>query len=401
MRVRYIQRHSPHKMPDNKPKAELEMKTRYRIILICLFVFILSVLFLFGIRNFKGTTRDGNQKRPAMQKNISCLDKKNPAFHDPVDVERWRKEFPLEPERKKAREFVDARKKEDPDFYSSKKAMEDHVKLLSPKAGLITGPYELSVMDTLREEANLEEIGLPVVCADVFVWNFGEPENRSTTKTGGLPYWPKNRPWPTNPDREPLIFLAQFNFKDSTDLVGETPGDILLLFLDPSTDSFSLWPEDKLSFFWQDVEDSPALVKPPDLPKQECGIAPCWGSLFRTHEWGDMYSLDEEVLFEIQELLVYEATKIGGEPLFIQEEPENLPGRHLCTLASLNPGRDEEKPYPFINTERSFEELEADWDKGIGVDTSVETGFAMFGDGGSLYIFMDEKGRLSYEVQCY
>lgn len=40
------------------------------------------------------------------------------------------------------------------------------------------------------------------------------PTSRWESKVGGLPYWPKEAPYPTAADGRPLFFLAQLNFAD-------------------------------------------------------------------------------------------------------------------------------------------------------------------------------------------
>ena len=74
----------------------------------------------------------------------------------------------------------------------------------------------------------------------------GEPTDRHVTKIGGLPYRPAKMPWPTGQDGTPMSFLAQINFANSKDLVGELPGDVLLVFT-PDSDGFI----ESLSFEWQ------------------------------------------------------------------------------------------------------------------------------------------------------
>ena len=56
------------------------------------------------------------------------------------------------------------------------------------------------------------------------VFGYGEPDCMTTTKVGGVPYWPDWRPWPIGDERQPLEFLAQINFGASEDLVPHLPG---------------------------------------------------------------------------------------------------------------------------------------------------------------------------------
>lgn len=334
-----------------------------------------------------------NGEKP-MNPSPECLKKAGPSFHERVDAERWIALFPLEPEREKARAFVLARQKELPSEYKTREDVERHIRIMSPQAESVNGPRELAVMEQLRAETDLSGLGLTPLCTDLFLWNLGEPPNRAFTKVGGLPFWPKERPWPLSEEGRPMIFLAQFNFADSRDLVGELPGDILLVFLSPSVDDFSMWPEktDDVRFFWQDAQEGTELVGPGELPETPWAFAPCWGSIHRTYDLAGGEDLDEDVFFdEVWRLVVHEGTKVGGEPWWIQDE-EELPGRYVCSLGFISP--DGERPWDFLNFSRPFDEIK--WP-----ETDVPLSFPMFGDGGSMYIFADDEGNVSYSLQCY
>src|SRR5262245_12956768 len=97
--------------------------------------------------------------------------------------------------------------------------------------GGIYGPQDLvwhaNYRRRLREIPNLG----PTVPIDVFAWAIGDPPDRDRTQIGGLRYRPADRPWPIGEDGKPMVFLAQFRFCESRDIVGETPGDLLLIFV--------------------------------------------------------------------------------------------------------------------------------------------------------------------------
>ena len=97
-----------------------------------------------------------------------------------------------------------------------------------------------------------------------------------------------------------------------------------------------------------------------------------------------------------------EGTKIGGIPRWIQGV-ENMPGRFLCALGSVHPvyeaGGAIRRPFPFTNVAGPFvrgrrvfrcgeEEIPADR-------------LLMWGDVGSLYMFLDKKGAIRWTIQCY
>src|SRR5262245_32788489 len=136
--------------------------------------------------------------------------------HQKFDIERWKGLFPLEKLRKEAKEFVEALRTEEPDRYESASDVEAHIKLMSPNGEIITSPRHLAVVEQLRTEC-LGSKYLPEVPTDVFVFARGEPANRSVTKIGGLPFWPKERSWPTGKSGQPMSFVAQFCFADSMD----------------------------------------------------------------------------------------------------------------------------------------------------------------------------------------
>lgn len=104
----------------------------------------------------------------------------------------------------------------------------------------VTSPFHLVVNEYLKEQNPIHEQkgeGTPV---DIFVWAYGEPGKREVTKMGGLPYFPKSRPWPRSAKGETLEFLAQICFKDSLDICGSLPGDVLVILQSLIRESTSL-----------------------------------------------------------------------------------------------------------------------------------------------------------------
>ncbi|MEM6673876.1 MAG: DUF1963 domain-containing protein [Planctomycetota bacterium] len=97
----------------------------------------------------------------------------------------------------------------------------------------IGSPSDLLPWLRLRERFDLE-YGAAVPC-DLIFWGRGSGPNPRMTRIGGTPWLPKGAAWP-HLDGVPLGFLCQFNFEDSRDLVGDLPGDVLLVFVvDPET----------------------------------------------------------------------------------------------------------------------------------------------------------------------
>ena len=98
----------------------------------------------------------------------------------------------------------------------------------------ITSPCDICNNELLRRGMKNEfEWGEPVP-ADIFVHSIGEPGNRYATKIGGLPYRSAGLPWPKTASGRSMALIAQFNFTNSTDIVGKLPGDLRLVFGDDS-----------------------------------------------------------------------------------------------------------------------------------------------------------------------
>ena len=57
------------------------------------------------------------------------------------------------------------------------------------------------------------------------------PTSLLQSKIGGLPYWPKDRPYPVNPAGNPLFFLAQLNFAEIPALPEFPSSGILQFFI--------------------------------------------------------------------------------------------------------------------------------------------------------------------------
>jgi hypothetical protein len=102
---------------------------------------------------------------------------------------------------------------------------------------------------------------------------------------------------------------------------------------------------------------------------------------------------------------IIEGTKIGGFPPWIQQA-EELPGRFLCALGSIHPvyeiGPEDDiihRPYPFTNVEGPFV-------RGRRVFRTAEEEIPtdrllMWGDVGSLFLFLSGRGDIHWTTQCY
>lgn len=334
-------------------------------------------LFSFLKRFFgKGTgSSSGKRRRRTRKLDATPIrafsDRPPPTVHGHFDLASWIRLFP--------------------------KAIEKHVARYSADGKAVTSPCHIVVVEQLRAEIFVEHPELEKVPTDVFIWGLGEPEKREVTKVGGVPYWPADRPWPVSTEGRPMDFVAQINFSDSRDLVGDTPGDILLMFSDGAC--YGDWmPGDDgaVVFHWINPSDAP-LIEPDEVPERRWDIIPCYGVIHRTFDFVDdlkAIELIENDFYSPYRLAVIEGTKIGGVPHWVQDDAK-LPGRYLCTLGSVAPedprAGGKKVPAPFVN-----------WEKPFGIrDIPAPYEFLCWGDVGSVYIFMDETGNIYWDEQCY
>jgi hypothetical protein len=259
----------------------------------------------------------------------------------------------------------------------------------------ITSPCHVCNNEQLRREVRGFVDWGPSVAVDLFIMAEGEPENRHATKIAGLPYRPAHLPWPIGEAGTPLLFLAQFNFVDSRDIVPDLPNDLLLVFVDG---------DGELQFEWQPLglDD---LTDGSELPPQDVPTLPCYGHILRTESFPDVPFLEEGLTVhglrvENPYLLPqFQATQIGTAPFLIQEHlrTDPLPGRLLCTLNSVSP--DLHSPYPFINRQEPLLP-EGDWKNDLRYFTS-DWRYFMLEDEGCIYISIDTSRQLHWRSCSY
>lgn len=301
------------------------------------------------------------------------------ATHDRFDLQHWTAQFQLERLRAQAREFVLKRRDEMPREYPSEADVDRHIQLMEPSGEILIGPGSLAVNEQLRAEAFAGRRYRGVrIATDVFVWARGGPPNPAMTKIGGVPYRPRSSSWPRDSEGSPVRFIAQLCFADSRDILGELPGDVLLIFGD---DHALLVEPERLVFEWSSLGIPELAFEVPQLATGEL-LTPYYGVIHRTEDWPDAL---EEIpgRYRCPWLLgVFEGTKIGGLPRFIQNEPTPA-GRFLAALGSISASY---SVYPLIN-----ESEPRSWSHGD----------LMIGDMGSLYLFLDRHGCVRAESQCY
>ena len=284
--------------------------------------------------------------------------------HDRVDIAFWTAEFSLSRLRAEARDYVLRRQQERPEEYADDESVDKHIQLMHPKWDIVVGPAAVAVNEQLRAET-LAAGGCPGsrVPTDVAVWAKGEPSDRSVTKIGGVPYRPADAPWPVAQTGQPLRFVGQLSFVDSRDIVPPLPGDLLLVFGD---DDALVAEPGRLVFEWWPLA-SGSLVS--EAPAVDGALAPFHAALHRTEDW---------------ENDIFEGTKIGGVPRFIQEEP-SASGAFIGAIGSISVPPD--VLHPFINVREP---------RGWSNENDM-----MIGDMGSLYLFLGSDGKIEALSQCY
>jgi hypothetical protein len=300
-------------------------------------------------------------------------------------------------------------------------------------AEIITSSWDVCQNERLRRELHDEYDWGTAVPVDIFIMADGEAPDRHVTKIGGLPFRPADSKWPTRCDGEPLVFLAQFNFSDSKDLTGELPGDVLLIFTDHahSLKQFHFeWQRLGLSGLIEahaipkpptTVVEMPSITEPPlvdwaaqflsklglttprepeKVSVEPTVIAPCYGQIFRTTSFPDAVPRDDSRKYPLcngkevwseHHLLQFQATQIGNAPFFIQEgDPDQIPGRLLCTLSSVQPACDVE--FPWLNRQPPIP---------LGKLITECEAYLMIGDMGCIYISIDDSGDVHGHWSCY
>lgn len=196
---------------------------------------------------------------------------------------------------------------------------------------------------------------LATVPTDYFVLAKGEPSCRSVTKVGGVPYRPAALDWPIMKDGAPYTFLAQYNFTKSRDLVGTTPGDVLLIF----AESDAICTPDAFHFEWHDLGMADQeLVSASSMHSPGWRFVTCYGVRHRTYDIADetgpsivcnfanerFPSMDTDYAFRAHNLLHLNGIKIGGVATwsYLEDNVDNsktamLPGRFLCALTDVMP----------------------------------------------------------------
>ena len=246
----------------------------------------------------------------------------------------------------------------------------------------ISGPFDLAIVEQAWRE-NRKSVGID---ADVFIFAVGEPQYPHVTKIGGLPYRPEGKPWPIctgapagtasnlveyyKPRGTPMCFLAQFCFTGSRDIVGELPGDVLLLFTED--DSFAT----DLYFEWYPIGIQ-KLVSPSQVPDGASPFNKAYGFICRVQEPVEL----------LTNFPFVSKTKIGGKPDFIQT-PSQSSGRFLCQLSSMQPTF--KRPFPWVGRETPVTEFD-----------DLHSNELCMVDMGNIYVYIGQDGSCSSVIDTY
>jgi hypothetical protein len=256
----------------------------------------------------------------------------------------------------------------------------------------------VSPMDLSQRERHIAEI---LKCAtpkqprdcDALVFGYGEPECRTATKIGGAPYWPNWRPWPAD-NGQLLEFLVQINFCGSEDLVPSLPGQMLSLFAKENG-----WDLPTIFPFWQDIDRDVVLIDGADIPEIENGIVatPAFAVACRITEYADS-TIDSSGQYSDlwEDVAVIRGSKIGGCPRFFSDAPPST-GAFLAAIHSLRHPLGQ--PWVFVN---HSDPLTPEQLGGLGVSGGRGChDTVMFGDQGTLYLYLEDNGRVNIRMQCW
>jgi hypothetical protein len=260
------------------------------------------------------------------------------------------------------------------------------------------GPYCVAINEQIRRKAGGSAILGPSLPTDVFVLGIGEPKQRDVTKIGGVPFRPAKLRWPSTTEG-PMTFLVQYQFAQSKDIVGDVPGDVLLVF----TTERHLYAEAPCFRFEWHSSEIDELVKFSDVPRSGLEFVSCFGVRHRTVDYLD----DSRALRAIESVVTDKnltaddgelsnrrayrnnGLKIGGAPFWLNEDDPRLSsikGRFLCSLTHVCPYA--EIPYPWINVPSPLP---------LNVPAADE--WLYWFDGFTLNFFIEKNGRVRFYAQ--
>jgi hypothetical protein len=282
-----------------------------------------------------------------------------------------------------------------------------------------------TVVRTLASRSG--DLGPSTPC-DVYILSPGEPSRRDVTKVGGLPYRPAGVPWPIGESGQPMVFLCQYRFRESQDIVPRVPDDIMLVFCDGKMPDQS--NQRSLFFEWhplgvQRLADRSEL--PPPRPVHPAYIEaqeesrrrrpndnreiqryakpfPIWHGyrfrtvdysnaaqaipLFRGLEWEKAGESGQMIDWGVEALRILSGMKIGGLPSWVDPDDPTIPDgmMFLCSFDDIN-FDSSDGPFPRHLAASAAEPQ-------IGMDD-----WLIFFDGSAINFFLDDTGRVIWHMQ--
>lgn len=215
----------------------------------------------------------------------------------------------------------------------------------------LVGPHDAWFRQrTLEELREHVDFGM-AFNADYFILASSETSDRSVTRIGGVPYWPKSRDWPISDSGAPIPFLAQFDLFRSRAVNKSMPARMLLIFAHTDV-------RQGMAVKLQDYCDPHHLIREQEMPVCCCGpnyschrwsteVFPQWqprdGRSWSTYTQDDGSRI-HDIYFAMQPFGI----QIGEHPFIppgaaIVEHNERV----LCSIASVLPRAD--ASYPFID----------------------------------------------------
>jgi hypothetical protein len=252
-----------------------------------------------------------------------------------------------------------------------------------PSASSVVSPCNLAYNLQLRAEHQAGIYGYASLPTDIFIFGVGDAARRDVTKINGLPYRPSGMRWPHTRDGKPFTFLAQFRFRESWDILGPLPGDILLAFV---KDELPVSDDPEAFYFeWHSADLDPAtLVQASETPPPGWPFFKGFGVRHRTVDFPNTQPVFADIPSR-HLLTTLKGTKIGGVSCN-QNIETSVTGQFLCSLGSICCSFD--TPYPWVNHPDKVSHSQA-----IEKRNSLN-----FGDGGSLVFHIDGNGRINWEL---
>lgn len=220
----------------------------------------------------------------------------------------------------------------------------------------------------------------------------GPASNHLATRFGGLPLISSAEGWPEEDSGAPMTFLGQFNFEDSLyQFEGDLPGDVLQLF--GSSQWKTPFRTKDLKAIWKTKEELDTQVM---SAPSGCEVLPEFFGVFHT-SYDFVFAPNSAGAESTTQIA--NATKIGGLPWHIQGSlteinDDNSAGPVLlCQFNSIQARHG--VPYPWLNQAAPYSARV----KNAGVQAQDNS--IIFGDKGSIYVYLSDDGETYCEFESY